>query len=174
MKRLFFTVAVLMAVLAVQAQSGGGQGGFGGPGGQGDGPGGGPGGNTKSSSDGTGNLILETDSSWAVTGTVLKDSYAKALNVIVGRGVTWVLTADTDVDALVNNGRIVLNGHKLTYKTLSGSDPEAVTAISTVSATSAENVGFYGLDGRFAGTSFSSLPHGIYVCGGKKYIKRLF
>lgn len=70
---------------------------------------------------GTGNLVLETGSTWAVSGTVVKDSYAKALNVTVGSGVTWTLTADTNVDALVNNGTIIKNGHTLTYSSISGS-----------------------------------------------------
>lgn len=78
-----------------------------------------------STNGGTGNLILSTDSTWTVEGTVVKDSYAKSLNVTVGKGVTWTLSADTDIDELVNNGAIILKGHKLTYKKLTGNKPQA-------------------------------------------------
>ncbi len=69
---------------------------------------------------GTGNLILATDSTRTYEGTVRKDPYGH-VNVTVGKGVTWSLSADTNLDALVNNGTIVTNGHKLTYSSMEGS-----------------------------------------------------
>lgn len=68
---------------------------------------------------GTGNLILATDSSKTYEGTVKKDQYGH-VNVTVGKGVTWSLSEDTDLDNLVNNGTILTNGHKLTYSSKSG------------------------------------------------------
>jgi hypothetical protein len=70
-------------------------------------------------SGGTGNLILTTDSTAEYAGTVKADQYGK-VNVTVKKGVTWSLTADTDINKLsVDEGATILqNGHKLTYKTI--------------------------------------------------------
>lgn len=68
---------------------------------------------------GTGNLVLATDSTRTYEGTVRKDQYGH-VNVSVGKGVTWSLSEDTALDALVNDGAIVTNGHKLTYTSLEG------------------------------------------------------
>lgn len=67
---------------------------------------------------GTGNLILKTDSTKTYEGTVEKDQYGH-VNVTVGKGVTWSLTADTDLDKLtvVQGGIVKTNGHKLKYQT---------------------------------------------------------
>lgn len=69
---------------------------------------------------GTGNLILKSDNACTYEGTVIKDQYGK-LNVTVGKGVTWVLTADTDIDNITveKSGKVICNGHKLTYKSAS-------------------------------------------------------
>lgn len=65
---------------------------------------------------GTGNLVLETDSEKTYEGTVEKDQYGK-VNVTVGKGVTWSLTSDTDIDSLTveQGGTVKTNGKKLNY-----------------------------------------------------------
>lgn len=126
-----------------------------------------------STNGGTGNLVLQTDSTWTVNGTVSKDSYAKALNVTVGSGVTWILTADASVDALVNNGTIILNGHTLTYSSLTGNEPlntTGITAVSQANDNSASRI--YDLSGRYVGTDKSALKSGIYIQSGKKFVKK--
>lgn len=120
---------------------------------------------------GTGNLILQTDSTWTVNGYVAKDSYAGALNVTVGEGVTWVLTSDVTMDALVNNGTIILNGHTLSYSSLSGNAPlntTSITSLTTTQEINQDNV--YDLAGRNVGNSLSGLKSGIYIKNGKKYL----
>src|SRR5574344_1368612 len=67
---------------------------------------------------GTGNLILKTDSEKTYEGTVVKDEYG-ILNVTVGKGVTWILTADAAIDKLTveSGGIIKTNGNHITYLT---------------------------------------------------------
>lgn len=64
---------------------------------------------------GTGNLVLKTAKKWTVEGTVKMDSYAKALNVTVGKGVTWNLTGDAAMSSLTveKGGKVITNGHSL-------------------------------------------------------------
>jgi len=92
---------------------------------------------------GIGNLILQTTKqSWEYTGSVAADGYSTA-NVTVGNNVTWkgandsaktakvssvtiekggkwILTTDSYVTTLNNNGTIDRNGHSLTYTTMNG------------------------------------------------------
>lgn len=69
-----------------------------------------------STKGGTGNLILDTKSSHTYEGTVSKDEYGH-VNVTVKKGVTWKLSADTNVDKLTveAGAKVDLQGHKLTY-----------------------------------------------------------
>ena len=61
----------------------------------------------------TGTLVLKTTKdSWTYQGTVSAGSDNKVA-VEVGQGVTRQLTADTNVNTLVNNGTIVTNGYTL-------------------------------------------------------------
>ncbi|MCH4148044.1 MAG: hypothetical protein LKF33_06415 [Prevotella sp.] len=64
---------------------------------------------------GTGNLVLNTNSSWTYSGTVAQDSYGK-VNVTVKSGVTWNVTGNVTLNSLtVEKGGVVnLNGHTLT------------------------------------------------------------
>lgn len=123
---------------------------------------------------GTGNLILQTGSSWTVKGIVYKDSYAKAVNVTVGQGVTWELTANTAVDTLVNNGTIVTNGYTLTATSTSGSGTQVTTSISNVtdSEKAIQDNKIYNLEGQYVGTDLNSLPAGVYIVNGKKFITK--
>lgn len=129
---------------------------------------------------GTGNLVLETDSTWSVDGIVSMDSYANALNVTVGEGVTWNLTANTSVTALtIEDGATVnTNGYTLTYSSLSGSTDNIVdksTGISNVSYNSDKKNDnrIYSLDGILLNENgdTSSLPHGVYIKNGKTFLK---
>lgn len=67
---------------------------------------------------GTGHLILKTDSEKTYEGTVCKDAYGH-VNVLVGRGVTWKLSADTALDHLTveQGSKVITNGYKLKYAT---------------------------------------------------------
>jgi hypothetical protein len=92
---------------------------------------------------GIGNLILNTTKqSWEYTGSVAADSYstanvtigdnviwkgandsaktAKNTSVTIEKGGKWILTADSYVTTLNNNGTIDRNGHSLTYTTMNG------------------------------------------------------
>jgi len=107
---------------------------------------------------GNGRLILQTtQDSWTYTGNVDADSYSNAY-VTVGENVTWngamdtdnnassatvtvnsdgvwILTADSYVSTIVNNGKIYKNGYTLSYDSLSGSgsisEESAIEDIST-------------------------------------------
>jgi hypothetical protein len=50
-------------------------------------------------------------------------------------------------------------------------DEVVQTGIETTPATSAKPTCIYTLDGRYAGTDFNTLKHGIYIINGKKVIK---
>ena len=92
---------------------------------------------------GIGNLILRTTKqSWEYIGNIAADNYstanvtigdnviwkgandsaktAKATSVTVEKGGKWILTADSYVNTLNNNGTIDRNGHSLTYTTMNG------------------------------------------------------
>ncbi|MBQ6789916.1 MAG: hypothetical protein IJP76_00490 [Paludibacteraceae bacterium] len=70
-----------------------------------------------STSGAVGNLILANGT---YTGTVKYDSGYTA-NVTVNSGATWVLSANTSICKLVNNGTIITNGYTLTTTSSSGS-----------------------------------------------------
>ena len=70
-----------------------------------------------STSGAVGNLILANGT---YTGTVKYDSGYTA-NVTVNSGATWVLSANTSICKLVNNGTIITNGYTLTATSSSGS-----------------------------------------------------
>lgn len=96
----------------------------------------------------TGKLMLahsssSSSASYAVSGDILADSYSTASvtvksgvawtgafdaanaagsgSVTVDSGGTWILSADSYVDTLVNNGTVTKNGHTLTAASTSGS-----------------------------------------------------
>lgn len=151
---------------------------------------------------GTGNLVLQTASSCTYSGDVAADSYSTA-TVTVGEGVTWygavdtdntaksttatinsgaiwVLSANTYLDTLVNNGTIYLNGYTLTVSSTSGSGTQ-VEGASSISSASVEDASasasqlIYSLSGSVVGqgkAQLSSLPSGVYVMGGKKIVVR--
>jgi len=150
---------------------------------------------------GTGNLILNTTSSCTYTGSVVADATgtatvtvnsgvtwngaidtdntAKSTTVTVNNGGAWVLSGNTYVDKLVNNGEIYLNGYTLSYSSLSGSGSinEGSAGISsTIASEKAANGKVYSIDGRLikgaSANSLSSLSRGIYIVNGKKYVVR--
>lgn len=134
---------------------------------------------------GTGNLVLATtQDAWSYTGDVDADSYSN-LTVTVGENVTWngavdadnnassaavtvntgavwVLTGDSYVSKLVNNGTVITNGYTLSAETTSGSGTQQETGLSYLSSETVLSSGVYTLDGRYIGTS-SALPRGIYI-----------
>ncbi len=99
---------------------------------------------------GYGNLILATtEDSWTYVGTVDADAYsnltvevgenvvwngavdtdnnAKTATVTLESGSVWVLTANSYVSTLVNNGTIITNGYTLTATSTSGSGTQSTT-----------------------------------------------
>jgi hypothetical protein len=124
---------------------------------------------------GTGYLVLETDSSWNVTGTVAMDNYAKALNVTVGKGVTWNLTANTTVSTLTveAGGTINTNGYTLTATTTNNSGT-ITNGIKTVQSDASISGKVYSIDGvlQNTNTDTSKLQAGIYILNGKKIMMK--
>lgn len=146
---------------------------------------------------GTGNLILASNDTWSYTGNVDADNTGTA-NVEVKKGVTWngsidtdnnaksttvtinegvwVLTADSYIDKVVNNGTIYLNGHKLNAGNITGSGSvnEGTTGITGVATSSTKVAHFvYTLGGQrlnVDGNSLKDLPQGVYVVNGKKIL----
>jgi len=119
----------------------------------------------------TGTLVLKTTKdSWTYQGTVSAGSDNKVA-VEVGQGVTWQLTADTNVNTLVNNGTIVTNGYTLN---VSGSSSgtgtiSETTGISSLITPADDNSAVrYTLDGRRA----LSTHKGIIIQNGQKYVNK--
>ncbi len=141
---------------------------------------------------GVGNLKLyTTQDTWTYTGTVDADAYSTA-NVIVGENViwngandsdnnatkttvtvedggTWILTADSYMTTLTNNGAIFTNGYTLTYGTLTGdgtiSDSDSVDEVQQAKS---EPSAIYTLDGRQA----TDNDKGILIQDGKKILRK--
>ena len=150
---------------------------------------------------GTGNLVLQTaQDSWNYTGAVDADSYsnvtvtvgsnvtwngtmdadnnASTANVTVNSGGTWILTGNSYVSTLVNNGTIYKNGHTLTYGSLSGSgtisDEVGVTDYSRddilirnvdgcIVVEGCEDCDVYVFDIEGRRVSNNALPAGVYL-----------
>ncbi len=77
-----------------------------------------------STSGATGNLILANGT---YSGIVKYDTGYTA-NVTVNEGAVWILTANTTISSLVNNGTIITNGYILTTNSSSGSGTQLETA----------------------------------------------
>lgn len=145
---------------------------------------------------GTGNLVLQTaQDSWNYTGAVDADSYSN-VTVTVGSNVTWngtmdadnnassstvtvnsngvwVLTGNSYVDNLVNNGTIVTSGYTLSYGTLSGSGTitEAVGLPEYQHTQDSKKTDIYTIDGKNLGKELPAGFRGIYIQNGKKIYK---
>lgn len=145
---------------------------------------------------GTGNLILQTEQTcWSYTGAVDADSYSN-VNVTVGSNVTWngtmdadnnassstvtvnsngvwVLTGNSYVDNLVNNGTIVTSGYTLSYGTLSGSGTitETVGLPEYQHTQDNKKTDIYTIDGKNLGKELPAGFRGIYIQNGKKIYK---
>ena len=119
----------------------------------------------------TGTLVLKTTKdNWTYQGTVSAGSDNKVA-VAVGQGVTWQLTADTNVNTLVNNGSIVTNGHTLNVSGSSsgtGTISETTGISSMTSPADDSSAARYTLDGRRA----LSTHKGVIIHNGKKYVSK--
>ena len=119
----------------------------------------------------TGTLVLKTTKdSWTYQGTVSAGSDNKVA-VEVGQGLTWQLTADTNVSTLVNNGTIVTNGYTLNVSGSSsgtGTISETTGISSMMTPTADSSAVRYTLDGRRA----LSTHKGIIIQNGKKYVSK--
>ncbi len=139
---------------------------------------------------GIGNLKLyTTQDTWTYSGTADADAYS-TVNVTVGEnviwkgaadndnnaatatvtvddGATWILTGDSYVSTLTNNGAIFTNGYTLSYDTLSGTGTISEdSGVEEVVATQAD-APIYTIDGRLATESYK----GILIQNGKKILK---
>ncbi|MCR5312599.1 MAG: hypothetical protein K6E54_02925 [Bacteroidaceae bacterium] len=138
---------------------------------------------------GTGNLNLyTTQDTWTYTGAVKADAYSN-VNVLVGENViwqgsndadntavtadvtvnnggTWILTSNSYVNTLVNNGTIYLNGYTLTYDNLTGNTPLNETSVEGVRADAAYRGSAYTVSGQRVNND----SKGIIVQKGKKYV----
>ena len=119
----------------------------------------------------TGTLVLKTTKdSWTYQGTVSAGSDNKVA-VEVGQGVTWQLTADTNVNTLVNNGTIVTNGYTLNVSGSSsgtGTISETTGISSMMTPTADSSAVRYTLDGRRA----LSTHKGIIIQNGQKHVSK--
>lgn len=146
---------------------------------------------------GYGNLVLKTtQDSWTYEGDVKADSYsnasitvgenvtwngsndtdntAKTASVTVEKGGVWVLTGNSNVSTLTNNGTIYLNGFTLNADSQSGSGTivEGTTGIAGITATDgSSDQKIYNISGQYVGSDMESLPTGIYIVNGKKVLK---
>ncbi len=144
---------------------------------------------------GTGNLVLATEqNSWEYTGTVDADSYSN-VTVTVGENVTWngtmdndnnavsstvtvnsngvwVLTGNSYVDVLVNNGTIVIGDYTLSYGSLSGSGSIVESVGLPEHQMQNENDSdIFTLDGKNLGKKLPANYQGVYIQNGKKFYR---
>ncbi len=146
--------------------------------------------------NGTGNILMyTTQDTWTYEGSVDADSYSTA-NATVGTNViwkgnmdndndamsssvtvnengVWILTADSYVDELVNNGIIYKGIYTLSYGSLTGNG--TISNESSVNESAAEisecDGQIYSIDGRSLGTTLSDNFRGVYIQNGKKHVK---
>jgi hypothetical protein len=91
--------------------------------------------------------------------------------VEVGQGLAWQLTANTNVNPLVNNGTIVTNGYTLKVSGSSsgtGIVSETTGIRSMITPTDDNSAARYTLDGRRS----LSTHKGIIIQNGKKYVSK--
>lgn len=130
-------------------------------------------GNVKADSYSNVNVNVGTNVTW--NGANNPDNAAKTADVVVNEGGVWVLTADSHVTTLTNNGTVYRNGHTLTYGSLSGNGTisDGTTAISQPATVAmATPDGVYDLAGKCVGTRLQDVPAGIYVAHGGKVAVR--
>ncbi len=145
---------------------------------------------------GTGNLVLSTTQDyWNYEGAVDADSYsnvtvtvnenvtwngnidndnnASSTMVTINSGATWILTADSYVDNLVNNGAIYLNGYTLNATSTYGSGSiNEGTGIEDYNLQQPQNdAPIYTIDGKYIGTELPANYRGIYIQNGEKKLK---
>ena len=124
---------------------------------------------------GTATVSVASTATW--TGAMDNSNVAKSTTATISG--TWILNADSYVDNLViNEGAIVYtNGYNLTYSSITNkgtldTTSTNVTGINEITASGASNSkdgAIYNLQGQKV-ASLSSLPHGIYVMNGKKFM----
>lgn len=103
-----------------------------------------------------------------------KDNYATAVNVTVKSGVTWNLSANTTLDALVveEGATVNTNGYTLTASTTTNNGT-IVNGLNAVTVDAATDGAVYNLRGTKERTDgkLEGLARGVYVKGGKKLLK---
>lgn len=128
---------------------------------------------------GTATVSVASTATW--TGAMDNSNVAKSTTATISG--TWILNADSYVDNLVINegAKVYTNGYNLTYSSITNNGTldttsTNVTGIKEITASGASNSKdgiIHNLQGqKVASTSetLSSLPHGVYVMNGKKFM----
>ncbi len=128
-----------------------------------------------------GTVIVDVASTATWTGSIDNSNVAKSTAVTVSG--KWILNANSYVDNLVINegATVYTNGYTLTYGSLTNNGTldttsTGITSVSDikVSPTAITDGAVYNLQGQKVAASIdslSSLPSGIYIVNGNKYIK---
>ena len=103
------------------------------------------------------------------------------LNISVSNGTIDVESVEMEKGSFTDyEATITATGNvKITFESAKGRffldevlvKDAAMTAIRTVETTGNKTTRIYSLDGRYAGSDFQLLRHGIYIVNGKKVVK---
>ena len=117
------------------------------------------------------NVTVGSNVMW--NGTMDADNNASSSTVTVNSNGVWVLTGNSYVDNLVNNGTIVTSGYTLSYGTLSGSGTitETVGLPEYQHTQDNKKTDIYTIDGKNLGKELPAGFRGIYIQNGKKIYK---
>lgn len=116
-------------------------------------------------------VVVGNNVTW--DGAINMNDTAKSAKVTIEEGGIWAMTANANVDTLVNNGTIYTNGYTLIATNKSGSGTQETTSINSIKTLNKEaNSCIYTLDGKAVGKDANSLPNGIYVIKGRKFLKK--
>ena len=95
-------------------------------------------------------------------GTIDKSSVEMVKGAFTDYSATVTGNGTIQINFATNKGRFFLD--EVLLKT-------STTGIVTVNAVAAPQSGIYTLDGRYMGTDYTALPHGLYIVNGKKVVK---
>ena len=95
-------------------------------------------------------------------GTIDKSSVEMVKGAFTDYSATVTGNGTIQINFATNKGRFFLDEVLLKAST---------TGIVTVNAVAAPQSGIYTLDGRYMGTDYTALPHGLYIVNGKKMVK---
>ena len=137
------------------------------------------------SGDGTVPMILGGNASGyslQMDGKYLTTAKAKEMSLTNTESKVWTIDSTEDGYVLKagNYGKIQFNynnGNPRFLNYTSNQKPavlyvkKASTGIQTMTTIATPRLGIYTLDGRYLGTDYTVLPHGLYIVNGKKMVK---